>query len=233
MQFGHCQKINNNQIEVYPYYSFGITFSKLKSMNSNSANYKFNSPPVLNGFNYGLKIERKFFKDTMGIYLNTAISYLNLSVTGKYNIRTKDEGIESEIGVVPDFGVWSVGLKKRLNRKVKRLNTSLEIGIRSMFIVHSENPDFNRSTLLSDTLLTSSFIFQKERNFTLVPYISSGLDYKIKEFKIGVQFWAQRALQPIYEYDFNVVYGSKYFHSKSISNGLAIGFNLYVKILAF
>jgi len=110
----------------------------------------------------------------------------------------------------------------------------LESGIRMFFAIPSTGTNFYANYSISDTLVQSQFTYDKIRPFTIVPYIGVAYDCHYKRIRVGVQLWFQRALQPMNQYDFKVKFGSNLnFQAKSITYGMALGTNLYFRLLSF
>jgi hypothetical protein len=232
----HChpsfsQKKLNRPIEISPYLTSSISFSELK----NRPNKNFKSPPAFNPFNIGVKVERQFFKEKRGIFLNTAISDLGLSVSGRFKIRVGKRSTEQSMTAIPNYTLLSLGFKKLLNMdSSKNIKLISEIGIRAHFANSSGGTAFGYKAYISDSLIQSEFTPYKTRAITIIPYIGLGYEYTHKKARIGVLLWFQRGLQPIDQYNFTVSEGSSFnYQDKAISYGMAAGVNVYVKVISF
>lgn len=227
------QKIFNNPIEFSVFNSTYISFSKLSKTTvfKNAQESKFSSPPQFND-NIGIKLERRILNDSLGLYLNSTFTISALSLTAKYLIMGKSNGQESSISIFPEWNVFSLGFKK-IAKVDKNFYFYTELG--SRFFV-SKNPDrisIFTTREVSDTFIYSEFSFSKLRRKTLVPYMGFGIEYKYRKFKAGFFIWYQNSFQNIYEYNYNVKFGTEFLNSKVQTTGQAFGLNLNVKLFVF
>lgn len=225
-----AQKRWNKPIEISPYYSIGVSFSRLL----NKQDGRFTSPPELNAFNYGVKLERQFSDSQPSIRLNMAISSGNLSVGSYYFIWQNHRGEGSGYTVIPNYTVWSFGIKKQIAKKTaSKFKFTVESGIRLHFLNPSTNDTLHTYSLTLDTAIRTRFSYVNARTVTPIPYVGLGLDFSYKKFKAGILFWGQYAFTPVFQYYYEVKYGNYNFKSNVISYGAAAGANVYIKLLTF
>lgn len=227
----YCQKKYNRSVEFSPYYSLNLSFSHLTNTKvfSNVKFSKFSSPAQLNPLNFGIRIERKLKKDSLGLSINASLASMSLSIASSYKLIGSKDGHESIIANFTDYFVFSLGVKKRIS-KLKAFTVSGEFGGK-LLIPQSNGPTSDywiRS--VQDTLVYAEFSsYHPDRTF-VTPYFGVDFEYKVKKIKIGGLFWYQNSFNEVIGYNFNVFYGNEKLYSKSISTGQAIGFNLYVKL---
>lgn len=232
MEHPYCdaQKRWNKPIEVSPFYSIGVSFSRLV----NKQDSRFSSPPELNALNLGVKFERVLNDSNRSIFLNSCLSSGNLSVASYYFIRANHHGEGSGYTVIPNYTVWSLGIKKQITKgTATKFKFTIESGVRLHFLNPSSNDTLRTYSLTLDTAIITRFAFAQARTVTPIPYVGLGLDFSYKKFKIGILFWGQYAFTPVFQYDYEVKYGSTDFKSKVISYGAVAGANVYIKLLAF
>lgn len=226
-----AQKRINRPIEIYPYAIFSLNFSHL----TNKSDKRITAPVQFgNPHNIGIKIERQFFKDSLGLFFNTGIFSMDIPVTVKYFFLQGRDGRGNRHTIIPTYDVWQTGLKKVINyKKEKPLHFNSEFGLRLLIGRGGENDTSYAKSQLLDSAISWQFMFEKRRKLTLVPYVAFGADYTYKKMKFGVQFWFQHAFTTIEQYDYQVKYGSYIFNSKAITKGMAFGANVYIKLISF
>lgn len=228
---GACigQSKHNKPIDVSIFYSIGCSFSRLE----NKSDSRYTSPPALNALNYGLKVERQIKVSDSSLYMNSGIGSGNLSVGSYYRIRANRRTDGHGVIVVPNYTVWSFGVKKRTSKKNTRFRFNVEAGIKLFFLHPSErNGHYSVSNVL-DTPVITSFVYSSSRKTSTIPYMGFGVDFVYKNFKAGLLLWGQYGFTPIHQYEYEVKYGSKHFKSDVISYGASLGANFYVKLLTF
>lgn len=224
-----CQRRLSRPIEVSPFFSVNISFSQLKIHRSN-----FKSPPMFNSDNYGIQIERQILKDTFNVYLNATFSTLDLSVGSKFQFIGSQYGFSSSTIISSTYNLLSLGVKKKITKhKGKNLNSAVETGLKLVFSQGGTFPSkYGRSDLL-DTIITWQYTYDKERKITPIPYLGICTEYTKKKFKVGVKLWFQRSFYEILSYNYTVKYGNINLRTKSVSYGMALGLNLYFKLISF
>ena len=228
-----AQKKFGKPIEVSGLYSIAFSDSRL----SNTTDRRMTSPPYFNTFNYGFKIERSISKDTTGLFMNMGVFGMDLTVSGRHELYTKRFGSASKKTVIPHYEVVSLGVKKVFkNASSKAVKWNVETGIRAHFAHFNWlNPSDSSIIPLDSFYIFRTFTFDKEKKFTLVPYIGAGLDVKImKKAKVGVLFWIQNGFTTMFQYNYTVKYRKEVdFKSKSTSTGLSWGAFVFVRVFSF
>lgn len=222
----NCQNKDIN-FEIAPFLGTNLSFSKLKELQKD----RYYSPPSF-GFISGINIEYLPKSDSSSITFNSSYTSLDLSISSGFKIQEKLQGMEHNTTITPTFDLWTFGVKKYL-WKGNKFNYYFETGPRLHF---GRNAPRQFSHFISNWLdsgIEYKFEFEFERSFTIVPYIGSGFDVKIKKVKFGAYFWFQRSFIPLMQYDLYVKYGSSEFKTKSISYGMAVGGHLYLRVFSF
>lgn len=220
-------------VEYSPFYASAVSFSRLAGIQDNAEGNFYNSKPVCHMLNFGLRMETQISQNTREIYANTSVGYSRLSISANYKTQTEYGGYHANRVVVPGYVCWSAGAKKKIGKSLGKFKPNVEAGVRAYFLLTSKDMRFTGYPVSNDTAIKSVFTFNKQRNLTFVPYAGYGWERICRRTAIGIQFWAQRALQPMFAYDLMVTNRGSVFKCRSVSYGMALGVNVYVKLFSF
>lgn len=233
---GLGQKILNKPIELSFFYTLSMTYSKLTVTNPN-----FSSHPYFNASDYGIKIQRQLKSKDSTIFITGMLGGLDLSVSGKFAFNVSPDSLNTGLyltgqtankTILPHYVYVSTGLKKILKSK-KHFDFNAEFGIRLFIKNQSAEPNYYDTFKLNGKKIYRQFTFEKSRKLTFVPYLATGIDYKIGRFKFGIQLWVQNSFINMYQYDYKVDYGTLHYETKIYTTGLSWGSNVYVKLFSF
>lgn len=233
--FSQVKKIK--QFEISIYHSLSISHSKLSTKKEG-----YSSPPNFNLEGFGLKIQKLISYNKPNMFLTYHIGGMDLSTSGKFSFFIPKDSLQTlatdRIGskrtFIERYSYYSVGLKK-INRVEKKMNFNVELGVRLLVNVKSnrEKQTFTVYTF-NDEIIEREIIFEKSRKFTLLPYLSSGFDYRIGKFKIGFQLWIQNSFIEMTKFDYKVKRNNVMnYDGKIRSTGLAWGNNFYIVLKTF